>query len=180
MRQSRRLDDGLDDWLTRGYSGLLHLDFRKASHLLIKAYDQQLLVPPRRWIKDYAGEAIQTELPAVDRSIRMRIESVYQDDDLAFVSGWAFSGGTARNQEVEIVLRSARAIRVFSAYEVPRADLTHLEPERMASVYGSGFRAVVSKRRVPPGEYRIGILVRRGSHAWLRFGNRKIYVEKRS
>lgn len=180
MRQSRRLDDGLDDWLTRGYSGLLHLDFRKASQLLIKAYDRRLLVPPRRWFKQYAGEAIQTELPAVGRSIRMRIESVYQDDDLAFVSGWAFSGGTARNQEVEIVLRSPRAIRVFSAYEVPRADLTHLEPERMASVYGSGFRAVVSKRRVPPGEYRIGILVRRGSHAWLRFSNRKIYVEKRS
>ncbi len=180
MRLSRRLDDGLDKWLTQGHSGLFHPDFRKASHLLIKAYDQHLLVPPRRWFKDYAGDAIQTELPVANRSMRMRIESVYEDDDLAFVSGWAFSGGTARNQEVEIVLRSPKAIRVFSAYEVPRADLTHLEPEQIASVYGSGFRAVVSKRRVPPGEYQIGVLVRRGSHAWLAFGNRKIHVEKRS
>jgi len=180
MRLSQRLEDGLDEWLTQGHTGLIHPDFRAASHLLTRAYDQQLLVPPRRWFKEYAGEAIQTELPAAGGSMRLRITSLYEDDDLAFVSGWTYSGGSARNQEVEIVLRSPQALRVFGTYEVPRADLTHLEPERMASVYGSGFRVVVSKRCVPPGEYRIGVLVRRGNQAWLAFGNRKIHVEKRS
>jgi hypothetical protein len=179
FRISRRLEDGIDTWLTQGNEGLVHPDFLKASMLLTRAYDRGLMAPPRRWVEEHAGEPIRTELPDPGGAIRMRIDAVYEDDVMAFVSGWAFGGGSAINQQVAIVLHSPRAVRIFGAHEVPRADLTYLDLDEMGAIYGSGFRAIVPKRRMPPGTYRVGVLVRRGSLAWVAFGNRKIHVAAR-
>jgi hypothetical protein len=167
---SEKLERGFDYWWTTGDGGLSHPEFRKASVFLLAALDAGHLVPPPGWAERLGSDPLPVTPPAPSRSVTLGIDAVAQDDEVLLLSGWADVAGGARGQEVELVLRGRGREFVFPTYEVVRIEL----PQPLAR---SGFRAVIRKRSLPPGSYRVGALVRWHDGVYLTYLKRIIEVE---
>jgi hypothetical protein len=169
---SKRLEEGFEYWWTTGDGGLAHLDFRKASVILLAALDAGYLHPPPGWAERLGSDPLPVTPPPPGRSVALGLDAVTQDDDVLLLSGWAHVAGGARGQEVEVVLSSRGRQFVFPAYEVVRIEL----PQPLAR---AGFRAVIPKRALPPGRYRVGALVRRHGAEYLTYLKNPIEVGPR-
>jgi hypothetical protein len=166
---SERLERGFEYWWTTGDGGLSHPDFRKASVVLLAALDAGYLRPPPGWAERLGSDPLPVTPPPAGRSVAMGLDAVAQDDQLLLLSGWADVASGARGQEVELVLSSRKGEFVFPTYKVGRIDL----PQPLAR---SGFRAVIPKRALPPGRYRVGALVRWRGAVYLTYLKRTIEV----
>ncbi len=166
---SERLERGLEYWWTTGDGGLSHPDFRKASVVLLAALDAGHVVPPPGWAERLGSDPLPVTPPPAGRSVAMGLDAVAQDDEVLLLSGWADVASGARGQEVEVVLSSRKGEFVFPTYEVGRIEL----PQPLAR---SGFRAVIRKRALPPGRYRVGLLVRWRGAEYLTYLKRTIEV----
>lgn len=160
---SHRLSDGLERWWTTGEGGLIHPDFRKASFFMLKGIDQGVIRLPEEWEERYAVEPVRREPPPAGSSVSQHLHALHQDEDLLIVSGWAVAGTSALRQEVEVVLASRGGALFFPAQEVLRVDLPRHSERLAARLAPSGFRALISTDDLEPGDYRLGILVRRGA-----------------
>lgn len=167
---SERLERGLDYWWTTGDGGLSHPEFRKASVFLLAALDAGHLAPPAGWAERLGSDPLPATPPPPGRAVALGLDAVAQDDEVLLLSGWAYVAGGARDQEVEVVLRSRKREFVFPAYKVGRIEL----PQPLAR---SGFRAVIRKRALPPGRYRVGALVRWHGSEYLSYLKRTVEVE---
>ena len=114
-------------------------------------------------------------MPAHDQAVRFGLDVVNQDERSFYVSGWAHAGGTSRDQRVEIVLHRPDRTLVFPAVSVARGDLDEQDPATSARAR-TGFRALVSKQALPPGRYRLGVLVRRAGREHLSYALRPVDV----
>jgi len=167
---SGRLERGFEHWWTTGDGGLSHPEFRKASVFLLAALDAGHLVPPPGWAERLGSDPLPVTPPHAGRAVALGLDAVAQDDEVLLLSGWAYVAEGAREQEVEVVLHSGARAFVFPAYKVVRIEL----PQPQAR---SGFRAVIRKRALPPGRYRVGALVRWHGAEYLTYLKRAIEVE---
>ncbi len=176
MDLSARLSNGLERWWSTGDGGLIHPDFRKASFFMLKGLDQGLFQIPREWVDRYAAAPEQREPPPASTMVRHHLHTLRQDKDLLIVSGWAVAGSSALHQEVEVVLATPRGVLFYPALEVLRIDLPK-HSEHLASLLApSGFRALISTADLEDGEYRLGILVRKGQTEHLTWRHQPITI----
>jgi len=166
---SERLERGFEHWWTTGDGGLSHPDFRKASVVLLAALDAGHLDPPQGWAERLGSDPLPVTPPPAGRAVAMGLDAVAQDDQVLLLAGWADAASGARGQEVEVVLRSRKRELVFPTYKVGRIDL----PQPLARC---GFSAVIPKRVLPPGRYRVGALVRFHGSVYLTYLKRTIEV----
>jgi hypothetical protein len=171
---SRRLDEGLERWWTTGDSGLFYPRFVTASRALSRAYALGVLRPSPRLVAALGAVPATVALPEPGPEASFAFEALRRDPGALVAAGWARAGPTTADQEVFLVLRSARRTLVFPARRVPRLDPPALE--RMDRLDFSGFRLLADARFVPPGRYRAGVLVRRAGGAWLGFRNVALLV----
>ncbi|MBW1687716.1 MAG: hypothetical protein JRS35_21990 [Deltaproteobacteria bacterium] len=167
---SERLERGFEYWWTTGDGGLSHPEFPKASIILLAALDAGHLRPPPGWAERLGSDPLPVTPPPAGRSVALGVDAVAQDDQVLLLSGWADVADGARGQEVEVVLNSRTGQFVFPTYRVFRIEL----PQPLAR---AGFRAVIRKRALPPGRYRVGALVRWRGSVYLTYLKRTIEVE---
>ena len=175
-RLSRRLSDGLERWWSTGDGGLIHPDFRKATFFLLRGLDRGLIRVPEDWAARHAAIARRREAPSTGAPVSQRLDVLHQQGDHLIVSGWAVVGNSALGQEVEIVLDAPDGLRFYPALEVLRVDLPQ-HSERLARLLApSGFRALIPIRELASGEYRLGILVRKGAAEQLAWRQRPVSI----
>jgi hypothetical protein len=167
---SEKLEHGLEYWWTTGDGGLSHPEFPKASVILLAALDAGHLRPPAGWAERLGSDPLPLTLPPAGRSVGLALDAVAQDDQVLLLCGWADVAGGAPGQVVELVLKSRRGEFVFPTYKVARIEL----PQPLAR---AGFRAVIPKRALPPGRYRVGVLVRWLDAEYLTYLKRTIEVD---
>ena len=171
-----RLERGLDTWWRTGGRGLAYPRLHESSAFLMTSLGKGLLRVPTRWIDEGAAVPMALDLPDPGPGVSFRLGTVFQDDEILLVDGWADTGSFARNQRVFLVLRGAEKSPVFPARSVFRPELRH-EPGIVRRRLGhSGFRAIIRHRDVPPGSYRLGVLVRRGAVEYLSFRGRQVVI----
>ena len=158
-RLSQGLAEGFERWWVEGDGGLFYPNFRPANAGLLAGLDAGWLRLPADWLERHADWPIPRDPPAATGGVQIRLDVLAQDERALYVSGVANAGGM-RDQEVELVLRAGKRALVFPAHSVPRADLEEASPEVAASLFGTGFRALVPKQALPAGRYTLGILVR--------------------
>ena len=171
-----RLAGGMERWWSTGEGGLLHPDFRKASFFMLEGLDRGLIRIPEDWIDRYAAIPEQREPPRSGANVAQHFHVLHQDDDVLIVSGWAVAGTSAVQQEVEVVLASPGGILFYPALEVLRIDLPRHSERLAARLAPSGFRALIPKAGLAPGQYRLGILVRKGETEHLTWQPRPIAI----
>jgi hypothetical protein len=159
---SQRLSSGLEKWWSTGEGGLIHPDFRKASFFMLKGLDQGLIRLPENWVPRYLAAPERRAPPDAGTAVSQHLHALHQQDDLLIVSGWAVAGSNAHRQEVEVVLASPRGTVFYPALEVLRIDLPKHSDRLAVQLAPSGFRALISTSDLAPGDYRMGILVRKG------------------
>ena len=173
--RSERLAQGYEQWWSQGDGGLFHPDFRSADAILLHGLEAGWLRLPPDWLERHAAWPIPRDAPVADQGVRYQLDVVNQDAHSFYVSGWARAGGSTRGQQVEIVLLDQREARVFPAVSVVRADL---DPSAATTpnLARTGFRALVPKQALPPGPYRLGILVRRAGREHLSYAPRPVQI----
>lgn len=164
---SRGLDQGFEYWWKTGEHGLIHPDFRKASGILLEAISRGHLRLPDAFVERQGARPVAVALPPPGDAIAIHLDAPHQDERALLLSGWAQVAEDAERQDLAVVLRSKDRTLVFQARPVLRAGLEgSSRPRRLLH---SGFRALVPKRAVEPGRYRVGILVRREGRLYLTY-----------
>jgi hypothetical protein len=166
---SQELSAGLEHWWSTGEGGLRHPDFRKASFFLNAALDAELLRVPRDWAARFAAQPERREVPPAGDAVSLGFQAIYQDESVLLVSGWAVAGPSAVGQEVEIVLASENGTLFFPALEVLRVDLPQHSERAARRMAPAGFHALIAKRALAAGVYRLGVLVRRDGAEYLSY-----------
>ncbi len=169
LDMSARLEAGLERWWTNGEGGLFYPHFEKASRLLLTGFERGVLRVPAAWISAHGAAATDEPLPEPGGSVRFRLGTLHRDAASLLVDGWAHAGNDARGQRVRLVLRSERRTLVFPAASVPRTDLAPAPGGGAQRLARSGFRLLVPAAAIPPGSYRLGVLVERAGGSWLTF-----------
>ncbi|KAF2511640.1 hypothetical protein E0W72_04875 [Flavobacterium arcticum] len=85
-----------------------------------------------------------------------------EDDTLEFYGWTAFKDIDATDSEVEVVFMDNDNIYVYPSTVVNRFDVTEAY-KREYDYNNSGFRALINKKDIPQGNYKIGLLVRNKS-----------------
>jgi hypothetical protein len=109
--------------------------------------------------------------------VSRHLHALRQDEDLLIVSGWAVAGTSALRQEVEVVLASQGGALFFPAQEVLRVDLPQHSERLARRLAPSGFRALISTDDLEAGDYRLGILVRKGKTEHLTWQHQPVRIE---
>lgn len=174
---SQRLSDGFEKWWTTGEGGLLHPDFRKASFFMLKGIDQGVIRLPEEWEERFVTTPVRREPPPASSVVSQHLHALRQDEDLLIVSGWAVAGTSALRQEVEVVLASRGGALFFPAQEVLRVDLPQHSKRLARRLAPSGFRALISTDELEAGDYRLGILVRKGETEHLSWQRELVRIE---
>jgi hypothetical protein len=173
---SGRLEAGLERWWSSGEGGLFHPDLRKADFYLLRSYGRGLLRPtPQLVARERVGP---TRLPPAeaDGGVKLRLDALHHAEGVLLAAGVAWAGASAREQQVELVLGSDRALYAFPAHPVARSDLPGDDPKSAWRLGRSGFRALAATDDLPPGRYRVGVRVRRGDSVHLSFSRRTLVL----
>jgi hypothetical protein len=161
---SRRLTAGYERWWLRGDGGLFYPRFAAASAMLTTGFERGVLRIPPAWLAAHAQVPREAALPEAGPAVRFRLGALRLDAGGLLAEGWAQVGGSVGEPRVALVLRSPERSLVVPTHAVPR-----LGPEGPAPAGGAGFRSLVRRADLPPGEYRVGVLVERADGAWLSF-----------
>lgn len=131
-------------------------------------------------LEKITGEAQlqQLELPTETGGVRYAVDSVLTGaDNVLEISGWAFIEG--RDMQLDacatyIVLESRSSTYVFDTIPRRRGDVTWYFKELGLNLDWAGFHSVIPLRRIPGGEYTIGILIRKGDVEALVYTHRTV------
>ena len=117
-------------------------------------------------------------LPTETDDIRYSVDVVLTEDvRVVEVAGWAFiEGEDSEDIETYIVLTSDRRTYVFDTHGEARPDVTAHFEELGLNLDCSGFMTVIPARKIPSGEYAIGIYIRRGEIEALQYTGRTVVV----
>ncbi|MFO7996481.1 MAG: hypothetical protein R6U93_04960 [Dehalococcoidia bacterium] len=125
-----------------------------------------------------SGEAQlhQLHLPAETGGMRSYIDELRTDGCTTVeVMGWAFiEGENSENNEVYVVLESSSGAYVFDTMRHARPDVTTHFEELGLNLDHSGFMALIPARKIPDGEYTVGIYVTKGDVEALHYTDRAI------
>ena len=168
---SRRLVAGYERWWVEGDGGLFYPRFAAASRMLATGFARGVLRIPPAWLAAHAVAPREVAPPEPGAAVRYRLDALRLDADGLLVDGWAAVGGSGEAR-VSLVLRSPERTLAVPAHAVP-AVAAGLDPESRG---GSGFRSLVRRTELPPGEYRVGVLVERADGAWLSFRGDELAV----
>lgn len=172
---SRRLAVGYERWWVSGDGGLFYPGFASASRALLTGFERGVLRVPPAWFAAHGAVPQESALPEPGRSVHFRLGTLHLDADGLLVDGWAqVGGGDARDARVSLVLRSPERTLVVPTHAVPNLASGAEQGPRAAA--GRGFRSLLPRAALPPGDYRIGVLVERSDGAWMTFHGDRLAV----
>ncbi|MBL9189604.1 MAG: hypothetical protein JNK23_19140 [Opitutaceae bacterium] len=106
--------------------------------------------------------------PTPNPAIQHYIDDLIVNDRAITVGGWAMRPGkVSRRGQVYLVLRSPQSTLFFSTVTLQRPDVAaaHRQPDwRLA-----GFRAAITRDRLPAEDFEVGVLIHDGETAELAF-----------
>jgi hypothetical protein len=176
---SRRLEDGYQRWWVSGDGGLFHPRFASASRILLTGLQRGVLRPPSVWFDAHGALPREASLPAPGDALRFRLGVLQLGEDGLLADGTVeLESAGASPPRISLVLRSPARTLVFPAGSVPSVASERVETPRARA--GLGFRSLLPRAALPPGRYRIGLLVERSDGAWLSFHPGRLTVPERS
>ena len=100
-------------------------------------------------------------LPQETNNITMNIDRLEKDDNILKIEGWAFinKGGNSEETNTYIVLKSDKNIHTLVPDKTLRPDVAAYFNN--SNLYDSGFFLGISKYSLDPGEYKIGVLIKK-------------------
>ncbi len=175
---SRRLEAGYERWWVSGDGGLFYPRFASASRILLTGFERGVLRAPPAWFSAHGAVPREAALPEPGPAVRFGIGTLHLGDDGLLVDGWAqMDDDDAQGRRVSLVLRSPERTLVVPTRVVPNLGSGALAELRRP--VGPGFRSLVRRADLPPGEYRVGVLVERMYGAWLTFHDDRLAVPGR-
>jgi hypothetical protein len=161
-----------------GDGGLFYPQFAAASRVLLTGYQRGVLRPPAAWFAAHGALPRQASLPEPGNAVRFGLGTLQLGEDGLLVDGSTQMGGTgALAARVSLVLRSPQRTLVLPTHAVP--SLASEAEARPRASGGAAFRTLVPRAALPPGDYRIGLLVERPDGAWLSFHGGRLAVPER-
>ena len=108
----------------------------------------------------------EAEFPDAKTSTRIvqYVDETIVNDRAVTIGGWGMlPGRVSRRGQVYVVLRSEKSQFIFSTVTLQRPDVAtaYKEPKWRLS----GFRAVITRPRLPAEDFTIGVLIADGDHA---------------
>jgi len=128
-------------------------------------------------LEQVAGESqlYETTLPAATNNIQYSIDKLVVTTGMLEINGWAFiKGYDSVNSQIYIVLKSAGRTYVFTTQTVIREDVTQHFKELGLNLDYSGFRALIPTRKIPSGEYTVGIYITKGDIEAMQYTDKRI------
>lgn len=122
------------------------------------------------------GEAgiIQSMLPDETGNVRYRLELVVVSQSALEIHGWAFIDGyNDENMETYVVLRSDRASYVFDTSAVYNNTVTDRFGGPDMNLDWTGFVSIIPQRKIPNGEYVIGLYITRDGIEAMQYTSRE-------
>ena len=100
-------------------------------------------------------------LPQETNNITMNIDRLEKDDNILKIEGWAFINKGANSEETDtyVVLKSDKKIHTLVPDKKLRPDVAAYFNN--SNLYDSGFFLGISKYSLDPGEYKIGVLIKK-------------------
>lgn len=119
-------------------------------------------------LKDGKPLSVEGGIPVTSDGIKLTIDGlspyVFDGQDLYMLSGWAFSvqekNISPGMYERTIVLVSDSKTYHFPTETIQRPGVQEFYKDLGMNLIDSGFRALIAKDVLQPGEYRIGIIFR--------------------
>ena len=134
-------------------------------HPLPGRADELLTQAAQRGIYELPRFCFAQHIPVTEPSTRLvsHIDEITANQHAAFLDGWAvIPGRISRRGEIHVVLRNEHAFHVFNTLTIRRPDVA--SAHAVPGFRLSGFRFVMSRARLPVGEFEIGLLIRHGDH----------------
>jgi hypothetical protein len=172
---SRRLEAGYERWWVSGDGGLFYPRFAEASRILLTGFQRGVLRAPTAWFAAHGAVPREAAVPEPGLAVRFGIGALHLGADGLLVDGWAQVGeADALERRVSLVLRSPRRTLMVPTHSVP--NLGSGVEMGLRRPLGPGFRSLVRRAALPPGEYRVGVLIERPDGAWLTFHDDRLAV----
>jgi ubiquinone/menaquinone biosynthesis C-methylase UbiE len=172
----------LDEFVSSEYHGILFIILKD-----IKCYTKEAILDispatimnfsvPYYFIHPMLQElSPKLLLPKETKQVSYYIDSFSQDKSKIEISGWGYiKGEGSENSKIYIILASDRNHYIFDTTLVKRPDVTaHF---KTLNFDDSGFFAFIPEGSLVPGQYRIGIYIKKGETNYLQYTNKIITV----
>jgi hypothetical protein len=150
-----------------------------ASNPRVRLLNDQNAPYPRRILYEFESTLQKVPLPRETDNISFSIDRLEEDGQIVKnikIEGWAFIGGTnSEESNCYIVLNSDIIFYIFNSDKRKRPDVTaHFKTMNFDD---SGFFAFIPKGDLEPGQYRIGIYVKKGKMNALQYTDKIISVD---
>jgi len=137
---------------------------------------------PRRIFYEFESKLERLPLPLETDNVSLFIDRLEEDGQIVKnmrIEGWAFIRGTNSEESYcYIVLRSDKKIYIFGSDKRKRPDVTaHFKTMNLDD---SGFFAFIPKGDLEPGQYQIGIYIRKGRTEALQYTDKMINIDSSS
>lgn len=119
------------------------------------------------------------ELPDATNNIIHNFDSFDVNTSMIETNGWAFiEEQDMKNSRIYLVLKSDTTTHVFDTRLLRRPEVTTYHKEQGFNLDDSGFYAIIPLRKVKPGDYAIGIFIKKGNIEVLQFLDKAIRKTK--
>lgn len=165
-----------------GRTGLSYFDTQQAAQALEKAEHLGIYkLPVEELTREFSTEL--KDLPAFNEKAKVEysVDSLIETRYMLSIFGWAcMLKSKIIEPQVEILLESAQDRHLFSSKTIMRPDVSKhfsILTGKTKNLDRSGFIARIPKSELAPGVYRLGLVVRGGKRAYLRWIESELRIE---
>lgn len=155
VESSEGFKRGLLRWYVDG-EGLRYPFPEEASRLLNESIEKSIYKFPENIIKEFKKTPYVFRKKDIHRHPVFSIDTVAENDEYAYIDGWAFLSAEALpGEKISVVLESSEQAFAFPTVTIIRPDL--VDYFGSSSLKRSGFGVLISKRMIQPGRYEVGV-----------------------
>lgn len=114
-------------------------------------------------------------LSEAKEEVMFNIDTVFQDENIIEISGWAYiKGKSSENSKVRIILSSGRKYYFFDTISEKRPDVT--ASFKTLNLDDSGFLTIILKKGLAKDEYKVSIYIMKDDTKGLRLTNTVVKI----
>jgi len=170
---------GLFEW----QAGIKGLSFGKAewseiaNRILTKSIQRNIYSVSQIDFHDILSERREFPLPQETNNINFSFADLKENNLLvAMEDSFAYiNGENSNNTEVDVVLKSDKKTYIFNTLKQRRPDVTALFKKTL-NFDDSGFAALILKKGLERGVYKIGLYIRKNNIGALQYSNKMVTV----